>query len=356
MKKNIIQRVDALGNIEKVQVPTKVEEAATSNKQTTTGAGTKPNLPTLSTSSGYNYKAYGESPVVQEAYKLLTNHLNTTPKYTPTTDANGLTYGDKLTAQLEAILAGKDFKYDLNGDMLYQQYKDMYTNQAKMAMADTMGQAAAMTGGYGNSYAQTVGQQMYQQQMQGLNDKIPELYQMALDKHNMERQTMLDEYSLLADAENREYSKFMDEYNQWLGNRDYLANNYYNERNFDYTKYADDKSYDYAASRDAAADKLASENAAYEYKKALMENGYTLDKNGNIIPIESDDVELEEEVDLTSEAKTNIPQLFGWDKGKKDEVWNYLMDLTTVEPNGLEPTVAKEIYDWWLDNVKAAKK
>ena len=358
-KKNIIQRVDALGNIEKVQVPTQVEEAATSNKQTTTGAGTKPNLPTLNTetptSSGYNYKAYSESPVVQEAYDLLQKHIGTTPQYTPTTDANGLTYKDKLTAQLEAILAGKDFKYDLNGDMLYQQYKDMYTNQAKMAMADTMGQAAAMTGGYGNSYAQTVGQQMYQQQMQGLNDMIPELYQMALDKHNMERQTMLDEYSLLADAENREYSKFMDEYNQWLSNRDYLANSYYNERNFDYTKHSDKQSYDYAKERDSAADKLARENADYEYKKVLAENGYTLDKDGNIIPIENNDVE-EDTVDYISEAKSDIATNFGWDKKNEAQVRSYLNDLMNSEDVEMTATEALEIIEWWKAEVDAYKK
>jgi hypothetical protein len=48
---------------------------------------------------------------------------------------------------MNEILNRKDFSYDLNGDMLYQQYKDNYINQGKMAMMDTMGQASAMTGG-----------------------------------------------------------------------------------------------------------------------------------------------------------------------------------------------------------------
>ena len=334
-KFNIIQRVDDMGNVEETLPESSASLAETlPQSQKVTVDWTTPVSNT--SASGYNYKAYSESPVVQEAYDLLQKHLGTTPTYTST-------YSDQLKSQLEAILAGKDFKYDLNGDMLYQQYKDMYTNQAKMAMADTMGQAAAMTGGYGNSYAQTVGQQMYQQQMQGLNDKIPELYQMALDKHNMERQTMLDEYSLLADAENREYSKFMDEYNQWLSNRDYLANSYYNERNFDYTKHSDEQSYKYAQSRDAAADKLASENAAYEYNKWLLENGYTTDENGNAVPI----------TDYYEEARKDMAA-FGYDEKAMVSVAGYLKEM--VDGEYLSREEAAELYKEWYGDLMSYNK
>lgn len=75
-----------------------------------------------------------------------------------------------------------NFNYDFNADALYQQYKDKYIQQGQLAMADTMGQAAAMTGGYGNSYAATVGNQAYQAQMQNLNDIVPELYNLAYSK------------------------------------------------------------------------------------------------------------------------------------------------------------------------------
>lgn len=89
------------------------------------------------------------------------------------------------------------FSYDFNADALYQQYKDRYMQQGKMAMQDVMGQAAAMTGGYGNSYAASVGNQAYQQSLQQLNDVIPELYQLALSKHNQEGQDMLNALGVL---------------------------------------------------------------------------------------------------------------------------------------------------------------
>ena len=67
----------------------------------------------------------------------------------------------QLRAVRDKVLNRSPFTYDMNEDMLYQQYKDSYTRQGKLAMQDTMGQAAALTGGYGNSYATTAGQQTY---------------------------------------------------------------------------------------------------------------------------------------------------------------------------------------------------
>lgn len=101
-----------------------------------------------------------------------------------------------------------DFSYDFNADALYQQYKDKYIKQGKMAMADTIGQASAMTGGYGNSYAQTVGNQAYQAHLENLNDVIPELYQMAYDRYNQKGQDMLNVIGLAGESLNRADSNY----------------------------------------------------------------------------------------------------------------------------------------------------
>lgn len=92
----------------------------------------------------------------------------------------------QLDDAMKKILNREKFSYDLNGDALYQQLRDKYIQQGKMAMKDTIGRASAMTGGYGNSYAQSIGQQAYDAQLQDLNDIVPELYQLALDKYNTE--------------------------------------------------------------------------------------------------------------------------------------------------------------------------
>lgn len=89
------------------------------------------------------------------------------------------------------------FKYDVNSDALYQQYKNQYMRQGNLAMRDTIGQASALTGGYGNSYAESAGQAAYNQYLGALNDKIPELYQLAYDRYDREGQQLRDAYELL---------------------------------------------------------------------------------------------------------------------------------------------------------------
>lgn len=124
------------------------------------------------------------------------------------------TYLDSINDTLNKILNREEFKYDVNGDALYQQYKDNYTQQGKMAMMDTMGQAAALTGGYGNSYASTVGNQAYQAHLQQLNDVVPELYQLAYQKYQNEGNALNQQLAMYQDLDAREYSKDMDAINR----------------------------------------------------------------------------------------------------------------------------------------------
>lgn len=137
------------------------------------------------------------------------------------------------------ILNRKDFQYDVNADALYQQYKDRYMDLGQQAMMDTMGQAAALTGGYGNSVAQIAGQQAYQGYLKGLTDKIPELYQMALDRYNQQGQDMYQRYGLLNTQEQNSYNQWTDNFNRWLSERDYTTGRYDTERGFDYGSYRD---------------------------------------------------------------------------------------------------------------------
>ena len=96
---------------------------------------------------------------------------------------------------------------------------------------DTMGQAASLTGGYGNSYASTAGNQAYQAYLQQLNDVVPELYGMALDQYNAEGDKLLTQYAMLGDMADDEYGKYQDSLNQYWQNVNYqkqLADDAYN--------------------------------------------------------------------------------------------------------------------------------
>ena len=135
-------------------------------------------------------------------------------------------YTDTVKQAMDKIMNREKFTYDLNGDALYQQYKDQFINQGKLAMQDTIGQAAAMTGGYGNSYAQSVGQQTYQGYLQQLNDKVPELYQLALNQYNQEGEDMYRQYSMLADREDTDYGRHRDTVADWNTDRGFAYSEY----------------------------------------------------------------------------------------------------------------------------------
>ena len=156
---------------------------------------------------------------------------------------NGGTYQEAVKGAIEKILNRDKFSYDLNGDALYQQYKDQYSVLGKQAMMDTMGQAAALTGGYGNSYASTAGNQAYQSYLQQLNDIVPELYGMALNQYNQEGQDLINQYGVLSDQYNQEYGRYRDLVGDWQTQLKYLADRYANERNFDYSKYSDNRDF-----------------------------------------------------------------------------------------------------------------
>lgn len=121
------------------------------------------------------------------------------------------TYDEQVKTLFDEIMGQKEFTYDLNGDALWQQYKDQYTTQGKMAMMDTMGQAAALTGGYGSSYGQGVGQQAYQGYLQQLNDRVPELYQLALQKYNDDQALLQEKYAAARELRADEYGRYRDE-------------------------------------------------------------------------------------------------------------------------------------------------
>ena len=155
--------------------------------------------------------------------------------YAPYTNPNAAAMQQALTA----IVNRPAFKFSTDGDALYERYKNDYQAAGKKAMEDTMGQAAMLTGGYGNSYAATAGAQAYNDYLGKMDEIVPQLYQMALDKYSMEGDQLAQKYNVLASDDERGYSR-------WAADRGYLAdladraqNAYYNERTHDYGQWGD---------------------------------------------------------------------------------------------------------------------
>ena len=168
-----------------------------------------PAAPTTTTPSAVQY---GYDPSSNAAYQQALAQLQQAQGQKPTYQG---TYDQQIRDMYEKIAGREKFSYDLNGDVLYQQYKNQYAQQGQMAMMDTMGQAAALTGGYGSSYGQSVGQQAYQGYLQQLNDVIPELYGMALDQYNAEGDRMVQQFGMLGDMADTEYGRYQDDLAQY---------------------------------------------------------------------------------------------------------------------------------------------
>lgn len=163
------------------------------------------------------------------------------------------------------------FSFDVNADALYQQYKDNYIQQGQMAMMDTMGQAAAMTGGYGNSYAQSVGQQAYNQQLNQLNNIVPELYGMAYDRYQQEGQDLKDMYNLHMGLEDQNYTKWNDSMDRWYQEDTRLAGEEKMLYDRGHTAWADDNTQkwnEYLMGREEA------NNAKTNLQNLIVSSGY----------------------------------------------------------------------------------
>ena len=239
-----------------------LSKASTSQPET-------PSTPTEESAPKYEYEAYKPSDTVTQAEALLQQQMAQKPgEYQSTWEG-------QLNDILQQILNREQFSYDLNGDALYQQYKDQYTTQGKLAMMDTMGQAAALTGGYGSSYSQAVGQQAYQGYLQQLNDKIPELYQLALNQYNQQGEEMYNQAALMAQMEDQDYGRYRDQVSEYYAELDRLQSQYNTERDYDYSKWANDRDFGYGQYIDdrnlayqTERDKIADEQWQAEFDEA----------------------------------------------------------------------------------------
>lgn len=165
------------------------------------------------------------------------------PAYAPTQYSSA--WSDRLNAIINDLNLDK-FKFDLNGEELYQQYKDQYLRNGRLAMMDTMGQAAGLTGGYGSTYAQNAGQQAYQGYVNDLNNVVPDVYNAAYTRWRDSISDKLRQYELMANTDNRDYTRW------------------YNDEKMRYDAYSDAQS---LASKERIAQMEADQKAAENERK-----------------------------------------------------------------------------------------
>lgn len=160
-------------------------------------------------------------------------------------------YDDTIQDLIQGILNREDFSYDPATDPLYQNYRKQYTREGQRATADTLGQAAAASGGIPSSYATTAAAQAGNYYAAQMTDKIPELYQLAYNQYLNDYNMQLSDLGVVQGAEQSDYDKYLNELNQFNTDRAFDYNAWLDEYNMtkdqlqtaqgleqlDYTKY-----------------------------------------------------------------------------------------------------------------------
>lgn len=226
--------------------------------------------------AGYTYQPYTPSSTVQQAQALLQQQLAAKPAgYTSK-------WQGSIDDTLSQILNRDKFSYDINEDAMYQQLAQQYALYGKQAMMDTVGQVSGLTGGYGNSYAQSAGQQAYQNYLQQLNDRVPEFYQMALTRYNQQGEDLLNRYGMLAQQEGQDYARYQDNMNAYLSELNRLQEEARYADETEYGRYMDwvaQQRYQQELAYQQEQDRIAQEQWQKQYDESVRQWQTEWDEN-----------------------------------------------------------------------------
>ena len=273
----------------------------------------------------FSYADYGASESVLQAQALLQQQLANKPgEYFSQ-------YSNQMQAIMDQYMNRDKFSYDMNSDALYRQYADQYQMMGQQAMMDTMGQAQAMTGGYGNSYAQSVGQQAYQGYLQQLNEVVPELYQMAYNRYNQEGQDMLNQYGLLSSQDQLEYGRYRDQVSDYYTELNRLTEDARYKAEDDYGKYMDKYNMSYGQYRDSVSDwqnELNRADSEYWKQYSADYDQYSNDRNLDYDNYWNEkNMAYQQERDQASDDKWNQEFAYQQDRDKaNDDKWQQEFD------------------------------
>lgn len=170
-------------------------------------------------------------------------------------------YEPELTDVLTQLQSRQPFAYDPETDAVYQALQSLYQTQGQQAMRDTMGQAASLTGGYGSSYAQTAGQQAYQNSLDALAQQLPQLYSLAQRSYELEGQRLQDQADVIGQLQDNAVDRYNAQQEHWQSMADREQAGYWNQAQMD--AQAQQLAYQQQAdAQDAARDAQSAQSAA----------------------------------------------------------------------------------------------
>ncbi|MBR6951300.1 MAG: hypothetical protein IKH56_06185 [Oscillospiraceae bacterium] len=139
-------------------------------------------------------------------------------------------YAERLAEMYDRLNSRQPFRYDPARDGLYLSAREQAARLGQRAMRDTMGQAAALTGGYGSTYAQAAGQQAYDNYLLRLNEQVPELARLARQSYDADTDALYRQYEAARAADETDYARARDALADWRGDLQLYESMYSSQR------------------------------------------------------------------------------------------------------------------------------
>lgn len=233
----------------------------TSGKETLNTLVNKENIIDPSIMSSLN-SSFSTPSAVKEADAYLSNQLKLI-------QSGKTSYSDQLKDMMDKIMNREKFSYDVDTDPLFQQALASAMNSGKQAMTDTIGQASALTGGYGSTYATSAGNQSYNAFIEDAYNNLPQYYQMALEAYQMEGDEMYRQFGMVSELDDKEFNRNVTAYDATYQHR----NRMYDEA---YNSYRDSKSDALAMANLQLSEHGQRVNDAYNYYNVASDTYSTL--------------------------------------------------------------------------------
>ena len=159
-----------------------------------------------------------------QAYQALQNYQAQAPA----------PYQSQYQNQIDSLMQNlndRNFNYNYSTDPTYQQYKRQYETGARRASENAQSTAAAVSGGYGSSWATTAGESAYADYMGGLDNVVNSLYTQALNSYTDETNSLYGQLQNLMQAESQAQQQYNQAVSNYYNNLNYYQTQYQNEAN-----------------------------------------------------------------------------------------------------------------------------
>lgn len=132
-------------------------------------------------------------------------------------------HAERLGGLYDQILNRDPYTYNPMQDNTFMQYRDQYQQMSAQGAQLADQTTRQMSGGYGNTWSTGAANQIYGEQMKGINDILPAMEQNAYAAYQAEGDLLNTQLAATADKESREYSRWKDAYDDWTQDRDFAA-------------------------------------------------------------------------------------------------------------------------------------